>query len=253
MENRIHLTHDVEQPNTAGMAMTSNLRIAVRGTTLATHVYRAMPELVRFHVRFELAKVAALYDRLSRKTPSLPELIESFQGQTFYHNAFLYAFCRQFKPDIVVETGVYYGIGSAFILKALADNGRGHLYSIDLPGGSYKQENSAVMVTTLLPRKKPTGFAVPRNLRGRWTLILGDAKTELPLLMDRLDFIDIFYHDSMHVYDHMYFEYETAWKKLRPGCLLMSDDVEWNSAFLNFCGEKRVDAHVTNGIGFAVK
>lgn len=45
----------------------------------------------------------------------------------------LYTIIRIRKPDIVVETGVAQGVSSTFILQALEDNGRGQLYSIDLP------------------------------------------------------------------------------------------------------------------------
>jgi hypothetical protein len=45
----------------------------------------------------------------------------------------LYAIVRAYKPDIVVETGVARGASSSFILCAMHENGKGHLYSIDLP------------------------------------------------------------------------------------------------------------------------
>ena len=44
-----------------------------------------------------------------------------------------YLSCRLIDPEVVIETGVAYGVSSAFILKALQENDRGTLYSIDLP------------------------------------------------------------------------------------------------------------------------
>jgi predicted O-methyltransferase YrrM len=44
----------------------------------------------------------------------------------------LYVLVRIFKPEVVVETGVANGVSSSFILKALDQNSRGKLYSIDL-------------------------------------------------------------------------------------------------------------------------
>ena len=38
-----------------------------------------------------------------------------------------YLLCRLIEPSVVVETGVAYGVSSAFILKALEANGRGTL------------------------------------------------------------------------------------------------------------------------------
>ena len=45
----------------------------------------------------------------------------------------LYALVRYCKPDVFVETGVSHGASSAFILAAMEENQKGHLYSIDLP------------------------------------------------------------------------------------------------------------------------
>ncbi|MFO8109943.1 MAG: hypothetical protein R6U17_05410 [Thermoplasmata archaeon] len=58
-----------------------------------------------------------------------------------YHPAYLgvenaiklYSLIRKNKPSTVIETGVCNGMSSAAILKALEDNDRGMLYSVDLP------------------------------------------------------------------------------------------------------------------------
>src|SRR5207245_10552503 len=88
--------------------------------------------------------------------------------------------------------------------------------------------------THSLPQGMPSGFAVPQRLRGRWDLRLGDAKVELPKLLEELGRVDFFHHDSMHTYEHMTFEYETVWPYLRAGGVLASDDVDWNDAFADF-------------------
>ena len=41
--------------------------------------------------------------------------------------------CRLLEPQVVLETGVAYGVSSAFILRALEENGHGILHSVDLP------------------------------------------------------------------------------------------------------------------------
>jgi predicted O-methyltransferase YrrM len=43
-----------------------------------------------------------------------------------------YLACRLIEPEIVVETGVAYGVSSAFILRALEINGHGTILSADL-------------------------------------------------------------------------------------------------------------------------
>src|SRR5579863_584889 len=56
-----------------------------------------------------------------------------------YHNGdkwlgrLCYAVVRALRPRAVTETGVCYGVTSAYLLAALRANNEGHLYSIDLP------------------------------------------------------------------------------------------------------------------------
>jgi len=73
---------------------------------------------------------------------------------------------------------------------------------------------------------------VPTDLRNRWHLYLGDAKEMLPRLLQTLGTIDIFIHDSLHSYEHMLFEFRTAWPHLRGGGVILSDDIDANCSFL---------------------
>lgn len=43
----------------------------------------------------------------------------------------LYAFARRLKPQNILETGVYSGISSLYMAKALQENGFGHLQTIE--------------------------------------------------------------------------------------------------------------------------
>jgi hypothetical protein len=115
---------------------------------------------------------------------------------------------------------------------ALEKNGKGLLYSIDLPNVDFD--------ATIPPGKMP-GWIVPKKLRTRWQLIIGDSKDILPVLVGKLRSIDVFIHDSLHTYEHMMFEFETAWPYIRMGGLLISDDVFSNKAFQDFC--RRVKAY----------
>lgn len=138
----------------------------------------------------------------------------------------LYIIVRAVKPRTIVETGVASGISSAHILRALERNRTGSLYSIDLPD---VQEGS------VLPSGRRTGWIVPDSLRSRWTLRLGDARTLLPELLDTLDSVDVFLHDSDHSYEHMVFEFERALPKLAREGLLLSDDAHMHGAWDDFC------------------
>jgi predicted O-methyltransferase YrrM len=124
------------------------------------------------------------------------------------------------RPRTVVETGVATGFSTAVILAAMSDNDRGVLHSIDLPP-------LQVEATSFV------GVAVPRDLRDRWRLHVGPARTVLPVLLGELPPIDLFVHDSDHSYAAQYDEYWRAWPHLAVGACLISDDV-CNPAFTDF-------------------
>jgi len=129
-----------------------------------------------------------------------------------------YLVCRLIKPETVVETGVAYGVSSAFILQALEENGRGVLHSVDLPPLRRGYARS-------------WGVAVPEELKSRWTLHRGSSGLVLPGLLEKLGTVDVFLHDSLHTLRNMRREFESVWPRLRAGGVLLADDVERNPAF----------------------
>ena len=141
----------------------------------------------------------------------------------------LYHVVRVLRPEVVVETGVYWGLSSSFILAALQDNERGRLYSIDLPGGTQEPLRSNEM----------TGFAVPAELRSRWTLQLGSVRDLLPPLLQQLPRIDLYYHDADHRYEEMTWEMERFLGASGTGSVLIADDIDANSAFQDFLTRNR--------------
>ena len=140
---------------------------------------------------------------------------------------FAYYVCRLIQPEAVVETGVAHGITSAFILKALAENGKGYLYSIDLP-------------VFELGSERFVGIAVPERLRNRWTLTLGLSGYYLPSLLTQLGKIDMFLHDSNHSYHNQRFEYTFSSRHLVRGGVLLSDDVNATDAFIEFAEKQGI-------------
>jgi len=152
---------------------------------------------------------------------------------------FCYALCRAMRPNLVLETGIGYGVTSAFILQALALNDRGELWSIDLPS---------------LGAEDQAGIFVPPELRGRWRRFRGRTRRMLPRVLKKADAIDLFLHDSLHTARNMNFEYAAAWPKLRSGGILLSDDVHRNSAFQDFVAS-RSEFHTVAwpSVGVAIK
>ena len=165
----------------------------------------------------------------------------------------LYVLVRLKRPKIVVETGVFDGISSAVILQALEDNQEGKLISIDLPATSIIPESTHRMKETTLPVGCEPGWAIPDYLRGRHDLILGDSQEILPNLLKENSLIDIFLHDSLHTFEHQWFEYETVWPHLSDGGLLLSDDVLWTSAFHQFSKKVKRPYRVYGGLGILQK
>lgn len=164
-----------------------------------------------------------------------------------------YILVRFIKPARIVETGVASGFSSTLMLKALELNNKGVLYSIDLPP-KFMRKSYRRMDNVTLPPKKEVGWLVPKGLKKRWRLLLGDSKKVLPHLLSDLAEIDMFLHDSEHTYNHMLFEYNQAWRHLRRGGILISDDVDWNDAFGDFVSVKRCPHTLFYGrLGVCVK
>ena len=166
--------------------------------------------------------------------------------------ATLYALTRWRRPAVVVESGGFLGMSSAFLLKALVDEGltTAKLYSIE-----WSEDCDQ-------------GALIPHELRSQFVPLRG--KVEDFVRSDELpSFIDVFLHDSSHSYRHMLWEFRQFWRRLRDGGLLVSHDVHMNAAFPEFVAKTyahdrktgRRDAERTSHyewgrwgyIGFAIK
>jgi len=133
----------------------------------------------------------------------------------------IWCLARHLKPKRVIETGVAHGVTSRFILEALAKNGRGHLWSIDLPPIERDW-------------RKQVGVAVGDRYADRWTYIKGSSRRRLPGLLSQLGQIDLFIHDSLHSERNVRFELDRAWAALKPGGAIVVDDVAANWGFRSF-------------------
>jgi predicted O-methyltransferase YrrM len=158
---------------------------------------------------------------------------------------FLYWIVRQLRPRAVLQTGVSNGLSSAFMMLALAKNGaEGRLHLIDVPAifnpGDPAWTRAGTVYGFVIPEAKSSGWMIPDQYRDRCVVEIGDAKELLPAAVDRLDRIDIFYHDSDHTYDHMTFEFEQAWRKLAPAGVVVADDISWNASLWEFADRHRL-------------
>ncbi len=137
--------------------------------------------------------------------------------------ALLYALARWARPRVVVETGGFLGMSSAFLLKAMADAGvqGGKLLSI---------EWSADI---------DHGSLIPENLRSGYEPLIGRVED---FMKSRAlpETIDFFLHDSSHRLKHMLKEFRYFYPRLRPGGVLASHDVDMSAAFTTFVTETYV-------------
>jgi predicted O-methyltransferase YrrM len=143
--------------------------------------------------------------------------------------ATLYGLVRWHRPSVTIESGGYLGMSSAFILKALADEGltNAKIYSIEWN------------------KDCPHGVLIPDELRAGFVPVSGDVRDLVK--SDALPkTIDLFLHDSSHRLRHMLWEFGQFWKRLRDGGLLVSHDVHFNAAFPEFVA--KTYAHDKHGL-----
>ena len=149
-----------------------------------------------------------------------------------------YSIIRKIKPEAAVETGVLNGTSTSFILLALHHNKKGMLYSIDYPEVEDAADEEGIFWEGkgggVIPKGEQSGWIIPQYLRENWELIIGKSQEKLPALLERVKPIDFFMHDSEHSYDCMWFEFEEAYKVLKNGGILASDDIDMNSSFYEF-------------------
>jgi Methyltransferase domain len=124
-------------------------------------------------------------------------------------------------PATVVETGVAHGVTSRVILEGLQRNGSGQLCSVDLPAVDAALHSEI-------------GMAVAEDLRSRWTYVAGTSRERLPHLLANLPQLDLFVHDSLHTARNLRFELDSAWPLVRPGGVVVVDDIDHSLGFRSF-------------------
>ena len=159
-----------------------------------------------------------------------------------------YALIRELEPNIVVETGTASGSMTSWILSALDRNGKGQLVSIDMP-----PIKGRLTMDMSIP-KEDIGFLIPSEYHQRWKYMIGDSKVLLPKVLLEKD-VDVFAHDSLHSRSHMLFEYNVAHCLIKPGKIILSDDILCNTAWFHFLNSHALSGSscISNpGIGFTV-
>ena len=135
---------------------------------------------------------------------------------------FLYYLTKLSKSEKIIETGVAYGWSSLSILLALSEQSGGKLISGDLP---YVSLNNDPYV----------GCVVPESLKSKWQLIRQADRQALPVALKEFKKIDLCHYDSDKSYYGRWWAYPKLWDALNDGGYFVSDDINDNMAFVEFC------------------
>lgn len=133
--------------------------------------------------------------------------------------ALLYFLVRQRRPSRVVETGVAAGHSSRAILRALAANQHGHLWSSDLP------------YFTLNDAERLIGVLVESPLKSRWTLMTEGDRRCLPDIVSKAAPIDMLHYDSDKSREGRSFAWSLVAPHLSHDALVLFDDIQDNGHF----------------------
>ena len=133
----------------------------------------------------------------------------------------LYALARGSGARCIVETGVAYGWSSLALLLAIDGRDNARLYSVDLPYLTFQNDDWV-------------GIAVPRTLLTRWRLFRMADREGLPWALRAAGRVDLAHYDSDKSPEGRAFGYRAIWRRLRPGGILVSDDIGDNLAFKRF-------------------
>jgi hypothetical protein len=136
---------------------------------------------------------------------------KSIYELSIYRN-FIYYVIRETKPKKVVETGVLHGLTTAWILKALHDNKKGNLISIDIKRSDwnkyFKKKMGPGSQYDIFPEGEEPGWIIPEYLKNRWKLIYGPSHK----YVNKIKNVELFIHDSDHSYENVKNEIEKILK-----------------------------------------
>ncbi len=148
-----------------------------------------------------------------------------FGGQG--HVNLIYTICEKLSIKNAIETGVAYGWSSAAILNSIHKR-NGLLISIDMP--MLKQTDYELI-----------GVAVDSDLRDYWNLKREPDRYGLPRAMESMPGgVEMVHYDSDKSYYGRKWSQEIIWNSLKKGGIFISDDVEDNTAFMEFVASKNL-------------
>ena len=148
----------------------------------------------------ELDSDAGLRQRISEAAAMSPRSGITDRTAKYGRRLVWYVLVRLYKPNVVVETGTDFGLGSVVLGAALLRNGSGSLVTIDVNPLS----GSLIAYFPELPIVQRVGSSLD--------------------ILPSLEKIDLFLHDSNHDPEYEKAEITAALLNSNPGVVLMSDN-----------------------------
>ncbi|MCB0494161.1 MAG: class I SAM-dependent methyltransferase [Cyclobacteriaceae bacterium] len=133
----------------------------------------------------------------------------------------LYLIADKLKAKNVLETGVALGFSSLSLLLSVASR-NGMVYSTDRP---YPLQNT----------DKYVGYLVPDDFHSNWKLFRMPDKDGLRKIFKLNQQFDLIHYDSDKSRDGRLWAYAELWQRLHEGGVFISDDIDDNLAFKDFC------------------
>jgi len=126
----------------------------------------------------------------------------------------LYSICRALVPEVTIEVGMANGFSTAFIARALHDNGRGAHIAIDPFQRSEWKEAGLHLLRSL-------------GLAQRVRLVELPSHQALPMLEAEGVRADFVFVDGSHLFDYAMCDFLCSDRLLRTGGLIAFDDSDW--------------------------
>ena len=173
---------------------------------------------------FAISKLSSS-DEIEDSRKKAGPLFPSFYDSGPRYLEFLREIIKKFDVKIVVETGVAHGHSTRVILGSLQD-------VLD------RKPDTKVEVHSLDVDQRTKWPDMAGN--PNWVFHLVTENRTVETILSEIGEIDMFIHDSDHSYFNQMREYRAAWAHLKPGGFLISDDVSWSNAFIDFCNQNKL-------------
>jgi predicted O-methyltransferase YrrM len=139
----------------------------------------------------------------------------------------LFNICENIKAKYVLETGVAYGWSSLSVLLSIKNIQDSLLISTDMPYPKMGNEDFV-------------GIVIPNELKKHWRLFQESDLSGLPKAFKLVEQLDVVHYDSDKSYIGRINSYPLLYNKLRKGGIFISDDIQDNIAFKDFCEKLKI-------------